>query len=404
MAMRRLALQGSVRTLLTRLHRWSGLTILALLFVAGATGTVLTFRDGIERWASPRLHVVAPAAERVPLQEVIDNVERRYPDARVSTMTLRSEIDPAASTIVYLAKRPGSPPGELAAGTVFVDPYIGEVLGARNRQQPIFSRDNVVPMLVRLHSSLLLATPGVWLMGSAAIVWLLTSVAGLALAWPMAWRHVTGWRETVSVRSGEGAYKLTYDLHRTLGVALLPIWLVLAFTSVYLSFPNMVRAATSRASTITPVPSRQAPPIERPAVTPAVTPTVTPDQAIAAAVAHVPGATPFGVTRDFLAGWYSVRLIVPGDVNPSGNSQVYVDFSTGEVVAQRLVTTVSAGTTFLFWQFPLHSGDAFGLPGQLAVALSGIALCVMCATGLYVWWRGWIPRRRRARELKKENV
>ena len=338
------------------------------------------------------------------LLEVRKVVERLEIISRENDQPLAKPLRIAIVAVVFKNPYPAGYVADVVTLADKVAGEVGDILGARNRRQPLFSRDNLVPLLVRLHYSLLLATPGVWLMGAAAIVWLLTSVVGLALAWPVAWRHVTGWRATVSVRRHEGGYKLTYDLHRTLGVALLPIWLVLAFTSVYLSFPNMVRAATSRASTITPVPSRQAPPIERPAETPAVTPTVTPDQAIAAAVAHVPGATPFGVTRDFLAGWYSVRLIVPGDVNPSGNSQVYVDFSTGEVVAQRLVTTVSAGTTFLFWQFPLHSGDAFGLPGRLAIALSGVALCVMCGTGLYVWWRGWIPRRRRARELKKENV
>ena len=103
--MRRLALQGPARRLLTRLHRWSGLILLVLLFVAGATGGILTFRDDIERWVNPRLHVVESGAQRAPLQDVIDRVERRFADARVSTITLQAEQHD--SLIVYMSPRPG---------------------------------------------------------------------------------------------------------------------------------------------------------------------------------------------------------------------------------------------------------------------------------------------------------
>jgi uncharacterized iron-regulated membrane protein len=394
MAMRRLALQGSVRRLLTRLHRWSGLTLLVLLFVAGATGGVLTFRDELERAVNPHLHIVAPGERRVPLQDVIDTVERRYPMARVSTITLRTDTEADASLVVYLAKRPGTPPGDLPASEAFVDPYSGTILGDRNRRHPVFSRANLVPMLIRLHYSLLLETPGAWLMGSAAIVWLLTSAIGLALAWPTSWLRAGSWRPSITVRRHDGPYKLAYDLHRALGVALLPLWIVLAFTSVYLNFPNLVRTVTARVATVTAAPARAHVQHEQ---------LVSPDRAIAAAVARVPGAKPFGITRDFARSWYSVRLVAPADVNPSGNTQVYVDFSTGMVVAVRLASVVSVGDRFLLWQFPLHSGEAFGRPGRVAVSLTAMVLVVLCGTGLYVWWRGWSARRQRARQLMKEK-
>lgn len=395
MAMRRLALQGSVRRLFTRLHRWSGLTLLVLLFVAGATGGVLTFRDELERAVNPHLHVVAPAARRVPLQDVIVAVERRYPTARVSTITLRTETEADASLVVYLTKRPGSPLDDLPASEVFVDPYTGNVLGARNRRQPAFSRANVVPMLIRLHYSLLLERPGVWLMGGTAIVWLVTSLIGLALSWPTSWLRVRNWWSIVTVRCHDGPYKLNYDLHRALGVALLPIWVALAFTSVYLNFPDLVRAATARVAAVSAAPTRAAVRVEEVVITP--------DQAIATALAHIPGAKPFGITRDFVRGWYSVRLVTPDDINPSGNSQAYVDFSTGEVVATRLAPAFGAGDRFLAWQFPLHSGEAFGFPGRVAVSLTATALVVVCGTGLDVWWRGWSARRLRTQSMKEKD-
>jgi uncharacterized iron-regulated membrane protein len=190
------------------------------------------------------------------------------------------------------------------------------------------------------------------------------------------------------VRLADGAYKVNYDLHRALGVALLPVWLVLAFTSVYLNFPGVVQQATAAFGAVSAPPSRTVP-------TPLL-PTITPDAAIARAVAAMPGARPFGFSRDFGNGWYSVRLIAPGEVNPAGNSRAYIDFATGEIAALASAAAAGAGDRFLDWQFPLHSGEAFGLPGRLAITAAAVALMVMCVTGLYVWWRGWMARRQRA--------
>lgn len=363
---------------------------MALLTIASLTGGLLVFRDAIDRAVNPRLRVVTPDTQRASIQAVIDHVEQRFPDARVSIVTL----PPTASDplIMYLAKKParlGGGAGPLEASEIFVDPYTGGILGQRGSGRVIISREYLIPLIVRLHYSLLLGTVGVWIMGASAVIWLLTSVVGLALAWPATWRGLTGWIGTLSVRRGVGAYKAAYDMHRSLGVGLLPLWIVLAFTSVYLNFPSLMRSATAMVSPATAMPL--------PATRPADYPIVTPEQAMHSALASVPSARVYGFTRDFARGWYSVRLKLPGDVNVSGNSRAFVDFSSGEVKAVRLATAATAGERFLFWQFPLHSGEAFGLPGRIVIGLAAVTLVVMCGTGFYVWLRGWTVRRRNAR-------
>lgn len=373
---------------------------MALLTIASLTGGVLVFRDAIDRAVNPHLRVVTPATQRASIQAVIDRVEQRFPDARVSIVTL--QLTASDPLIMYLAKKParlGGSAGPLPANEVFVNPYTGGILGQRGSGRFIISREYLIPLIVRLHYSLLLGAAGVWIMGIAAIIWLLTSVIGLALGWPAAWRGVAGWIGALAVRRGEGAYKANYDVHRSLGVGLLPLWIVLAFTSVYLNFPNLVRVMTATVSPVTGMPLPEAPPDDYP--------TVTPEQAMQSVLASVPSARVFGFTRDFARGWYSVRLKLPGDVNLSGNSHAYVDFSSGEVKAVRLATAATAGQRFLFWQFPLHSGEAFGLPGRIVIGMAAVALVVMCGTGFYVWLRGWTVRRCNARTATvdpRENV
>ena len=221
-------------------------------------------------------------------------------------------------------------------------------------------------------------------MGGCAIIWFLTNLIGMALSWPTLWRRAAAWLPIVSVRRA-GSYKVNYDLHRAFGVVLLPVFTVLAFSSVYLNLPDLVRNATSAFSPVTATPRRQR--------ESAATPTVSPDQAIASALSVVPSARPAYLARDNSSGWYSVGLRLPGDLSTSGDTRAYIDYASGEVSVRNVVTTGTAGDRFIAWQFPLHSGQAFGWPGRLLIAITGICMLVLSVTGFYVWLRNWRARR-----------
>jgi uncharacterized iron-regulated membrane protein len=51
-----------------------------------------------------------------------------------------------------------------------------------------------------------------------------------------------------------------------------------------------------------------------------------------------------------------------------------------------------AGDRFLDWQFPLHTGEAFGSAGRLLITVAGLAPAAFMLTGLAVWWRRKVSR------------
>ena len=92
---------------------------------------------------------------------------------------------------------------------------------------------------------------------------------------------------------------------------------------------------------------------------------------------------------------YVVSKRQPGEVRKSGGSSVvWVDQYRGTILHVRDPRTMSVGDRFLLWQFPLHNGEAFDLPGRLVIVLSGLSLPGLYVTGLLIWWR---KRRTRAR-------
>ncbi len=380
--MRRLALHGFLRQWLTRLHRWSGLVIMLLLFIASVTGVWLVFRQELDRVLNAKLRVVEPGASRLSEDEIVARVEKRFPDAMVSLVQFPQRPDAAVS--LSLTARPGGSRGRFES--VYVNQYTGDILGQRNTRRSGVTRANLDSLILGLHFTLLAGEWGRWVMGVAALVWLITSLIGLALSWPTVWMRVRSWIPVLSARLHGGAYKANYDVHRACGVWLLPVLTVLAFTSVALNLPEYFRPIVLAFSTL----SRQ-PAGHRVSPEEAV---VTFDQADAAVRRMFPDAKTNNIFRDLANGRHSVYFHLPEDANPQGDDFALVDLKTGEITAVRRPAVSTGGDRFMAWLFPLHTGGAFGWTGRLLVALAGVAMVVLNATGVYVWWIKWRMRRR----------
>ncbi len=399
--MNTLALTGLSRRWLTKVHRWSGLFLLFFLFVAGVTGAILAFRWELDRAINPQLFSVEPQAQTLSYTALIDRVESRFPDLIVSTVV--TPKTPQQSTIVYVKSRMAAHvahkhvmgmKNELDFNQVFIDPYSGKVLGQRSTTRFELTRESLIPDIVRLHYTLFLDELGAWVMGVSAVVWFLTTFLGMVLTWPATWRSMKSWKPLVTPRTKSGSYKLNYDLHRTASLVTLPILVVVAFTSFYLNLPGMVKpviAAFSPVFNTATIPSAGRMDIG--------SPRVTVEQAMAMAQQAMPAASHQSVGRDFVKGLYSVRMKLPDDVSPTGNNTVYVRMSDGQVVFERKAVDASAGDVFSAWQYPLHSGNAFGLVGQLLIFIGAVALVAMCVTGLNIWLR----KRRSTQRRSKVN-
>jgi uncharacterized iron-regulated membrane protein len=74
---------------------------------------------------------------------------------------------------------------------------------------------------------------------------------------------------------------------------------------------------------------------------------------------------------------------------------IVVGGQDGALLSDRHRTEGSAGDVFLAWQYPLHSGKAFGAIGRFIIFVSGIVLTVLCVTGIMIWLRKRSARTRR---------
>src|SRR6476661_10243722 len=139
-----LLLHGLVRRIVTRVHRWTGLVIMACMLVATVTGVWLTFRVELDRLVNPDLRTVQPGATAVSLTTVATAIAERFPNTSVHAFILQDRPDDSISA--YLDAMDGS---RLSVDRVFYDPYTAKFLGGSNTQDLVFARANVDTLIDR---------------------------------------------------------------------------------------------------------------------------------------------------------------------------------------------------------------------------------------------------------------
>lgn len=366
------------------IHRWLGLTVGALFVLIGLSGSLLVFYRAIDEWLHPDLLLSAGDGEsRRPLAEVIGAAEDGLPGEPARALFVDAPRSDRGVWTVWFAEQTDD-----AAGftQVYVDPSTAEVTGSR------VWGEYLVTWIYRLHHRLLAGDTGETVVGVAGLLLLVSLGTGIYLWWPL-WRH--SWRAAWAIRGGR---RFQYDLHKSAGMVSALFLLILAFTGVYLIFPGWIRPC------VTAISPRTVPEAgelrSRPRAGLAA---IGADRAVAIAQDAIRDGQ---LKRLYLPASpddpYVVRLRRPGEVRrSSGNSRVWLDRYSGEVLAVRDWNRRTAADAFLAWQFPLHNGEAFGLAGRWIVFAAGLSPAVLYVTGCVLWWR---KRRSRKRQLRRRGA
>jgi len=375
------------RGVFLQIHRTIGLLAGAIFVLVGLSGGVLAFREDIDEWLNaPLMRVATPAqANYRPIDEIFAAaVAAMPPEGKAERLTLPRHAG-AAAAIAYIVETDDL---DTYSYEIFVDPYTARVTG----QRLLLHGDRVlsqplVPIVMAFHWTLLLGANNAYIVGAVAGLVILSVLVGLYLWWP----RNGDWRLGLKIKWRASPERVVYDLHRSVGVYLGAVLLVMLFTGVAMIFKPATRAVVSRFSSLgadpdfgrsTPIPGKA--PI-----------------GVAAAVAVADKVFPDGRLHWILlpsspTGVYVVGKQASEEPNRTKTHRnVGVDQYEGRVLHVQDRGKFTAGERFLEWLFPLHSGEAFGAIGRPLALLIGLAPLTLFGTG-FMRWR--LKRRARKRE------
>lgn len=369
-----------MKQLFRKLHLWLALACGLFFVLLGLTGSVIAWRDDLDRWLNPELLTVAPTQQRQDAPVLVERVlarlaaDPRY--GRPEMLTLPEHRDQVA---VAWYRRPNADPFWLPERRlqVMLDPATLNVVGERIWGESGLSRRQLMPTIFHWHRYLLSGQFGKTVVAALGLVMLAIAASGLVMWWPKPtfsalWKAVT-------VRFSGSWPRLNFTLHRAAGLFAAPVLLVLGFTGSYFNAPAWTLPAIQLAGTVTPVAKL----VNRSAGTAAIAPTT----ALAAAQAAFPQGRISLLALPARPGLpFEIRLRQPGELrHGAGATRIFVDAGDGALLRVHDPLQARGGDRLVSWLFPLHSGEAFGTPGRVFISLFGLAPLMFFVTGVFMW-------------------
>lgn len=368
----------ALRKLFFWLHLTCGVLAGLVILVLCVTGALLTYEKQVTRWADGYRRAPVPGAVRLPVEALLARV-RETRAALPASVTL--EADPSAPATLAYGRE----------GTLFVDPYDGAVLGEGSSRARGFFR-SVTDWHRWLSASGEARASGKAVTGAANLVFLFIVTSGFYLWWPRNWT----WRSVRAVtwfQGGLAGKARDFNWHNTIGFwSAVPLFFVV-LGGVVISYPWAV--ALLYRITGSPPPS-EAP--RREALSSASEASL---EGLNAAWARAEGQVPtwqaltlrLPATAD--APWTFAIDTARGAIRPDGRSQLTLDRKTGAVVRLETYESQSAGRQLRGWLRFIHTGEAFGLPGQTLAGLASLGGAALVYTGLALSLRRFRAWRRR---------
>lgn len=347
--------------------------------VYGVTGSILVFHNEIEDYLNSELFTVSPTATQAAYQPLaaIFAAGRQAMPASAKLVFATYPRQPNLAFKLNYSYRTAD--GIMESRQLAIDPYTAIPIGQR-----LLSRsDSAVPktfigFIFTLHYDLFLGegiSPGV--VGVSAALLIISLLTGLIVWWPLTGR----WGQALSFKDRAGRVRMNYDLHKLSGFYSAIVLVIVLFSGIYMVLPQQVAAVLELFS---PVTYRywfhSTPPSSS-------TPTIGADQAVAIAWQYYPGGRPDWIyAAPEISQTYTVCL--DGVADPRSWLQrrcIVMDRYSGKILDVDDPATGTAGEVFTHWQWPLHSGHAFGIFGRLLVFFSGLACPVLFVTGVIRW-------------------
>jgi uncharacterized iron-regulated membrane protein len=344
------------------LHTWGGIILGGVVSVICLTGSVIVFRQEIERARWPQSSTEAGTSHRLSLDSAAEEITRSRPGSSVTRVSFPARPN---DPYVFQIKSADKQTHRLA-----IDASTGRILAEVPQTQWL-------DWVIDLHRNVLAGKTGRKIVGGIGIVWAALAATGLLL-----WALGGGkWRAWVVLGSSGGSRRFNFNLHRASGLWALLFIAVLSFTGTYLSYPQTFRDAWELTGQPASVRAPQA-------ANAAKRSTISLDEYVATARTAIPDGAPMELRlQESSKDSYYMRIRRAGDLSQAGSNRVYMDQGSGKVLSIELAVNWPLGVQ-LFQAFqPIHYGEFGGLPVKILWSFFGAIPAVLFVTGLRIWWR-----------------
>jgi len=374
------------RKILFWTHLVCGVTAGLVVLMMSATGVLLTYERQMLAWADRSLHAEpTPGAVRQPIEALVAGAKLHSPDFAPAAVAVAN--NPAAPLVVSAGR----------AGTLYVNPYTGEVSAPRSERLRSFFE-----AMTGWHRWFNAAgdsrRPARAITGASNLMFLFLIISGMYLWLPRMWKWGAFKTRLLFNPKVESAKARDFNWHHVFGIwSAFPLAVVVATATVF-SYP-WANDLVYRSVREEP-PARGRGPggpggsgtgrdtVQTSQIATAGKP-LSFDELIARAAQHAGDWRAITLTLPVDASATTVRLGIDrgNGGQPQFRGNLTLDAYSGEVTAWQPFSSQSTGQRARSWIRFLHTGEALGVLGQTVAGIVSLTSVLMVWTGLALAYR-----------------
>ena len=371
-----------------RIHLYLSLAAGLVILVCCATGAILVFEKDLQMALNKSRYYVAPAAQKLSLEQLVAYAQQQLPKGRVSGVKIYSDNTRSVEVSMSVkAEKKDAPPQNV---TVYMHPFTGQVLDVYNY------RDTFFYQVFALHRWLLGGpkSVGKYIVGVATFMFLFTLLTGIILWWPKTQKILA---QRLKIKSNAGWKRLNHDLHIVLGFYSAIILFIFAFTGLAWSFEWFNKGIYK----VTNSPLKA--PLPPQSVYAENAKTISLDKSLAAAATIYPQSVSYHITlpKDSTSV-ITVASLSDNAVHEGATDAVYIDQYNAAVLGKTAYSERSLGARVRSTFKPVHTGSIWGTPSKVVAFIVCVLGCSFPITGTVMWWNRTRKKRKQTILAKKE--
>jgi uncharacterized iron-regulated membrane protein len=372
-----------------QVHLWLGLASGLVVFIVSITGCIFVFQEEISKCTHPEWYYI-PAAPQAGTHALslsrLGHIAQAALGADKPINNIVTYRDPKRSWEFMVYKDNDSAITMFGSmvyfQSVFLDPYTGEVIGARDYKYDFF---NVVKYI---HWSLLLNTRyGQPIVGWGTAIFVLLLITGLVLWWPKKW---TKRNRDISfkIKWKASFRRVNYDLHNVPGFYSLVPAIVIGCTGLVMAFPwfsAFVYLLTTGSPTPPPEPIVHSVVRDSASVRRSDTPTAL-DKAFVQSLQLFPRSPRIAINPPGDAAGAVVFTGYRDNETYYGYDVLQFDQYNGRLLLRQKNAEKKTGQKLMEMNYDIHVGAIGGLTGKIIAFIVSLICASLPVTGFLVWW------------------
>ncbi len=378
-----------LKKLLFNTHWLIGISAGIILSIVGVSGAILSLEHFTLDQLNAKISTVEVTGASLSPAQLSRRVLEENENKIIRSLVMYSDANKAAKIQLTAADNPRE------RIEYWINPYTGKTLGSP-KGEDFFNG------VMRLHRWLFNREYGKHLVAGSTIALVFLSLSGLYLRWPKLALRWRSWFYLNFKLKGRGFW---WSFHSVIGTWLLPIYILASLTGLYFSYDWYRDIAYTVVGVEKPAPrNRNAPISNSPELALSDPAYYSLDQAWIVFKENVPS---FSIATlpapNAEQSTFSIRYQDSNPEHSRANNTMIIDLQHDERIVSHLrYDTKKINEKIIGSMLPLHSGEFFGISGQIIIGLASLFMPFFAVSG----WILYLQRRKLkiARALREKNL